>query len=191
MSNGSRKNRWVQDVYETIKFVIFMALAIWVINTFLFVAYRVDGSSMEPTIHDRDMLVIDKSAIWLDRLERFDVVVFHNDKKDDYVKRIIGMPGDEIEYVNDVLYVNGNRVPESYLAHELGGDPKNGIPFTGNFTIEDLLGSKKVPKDMYFVLGDNRMVSKDSRMIGFVKKEKIVGVVGLRFLPIKTFSTLR
>lgn len=191
VSNGSRKDRLIRDVYETIKFVIFMALAVWVINTFLFVAYRVEGTSMDPTIHDKDMLVIDKSAIWMDRLDRFDIVVFHNDKKDDYVKRIIGLPGDEITYENDVLYVNGNRVPEKYLVEELGGKPENGVPFTGNFSIEDLLGSKKVPKDQYFVLGDNRMVSKDSRMIGFVKKEKMVGAVSLRFFPFNTFSTLR
>lgn len=171
-----------------VRFLILLVLSVWVVNNFFFVAYRVNGTSMEPTLDSNDMLVVDKSALWQDRISRFDVVVFHHDKKDDYVKRVIGLPGDKIEYKNDVLYVNGKKVPESYLVGELGGDARNGVPFTGNFTLDDLLGSKTVPEDMYFVLGDNRLVSKDSRMIGFVSKDTLVGKVAGRYYPLNAIK---
>ncbi len=108
-------------------------------------------------------------------------------KKEDYVKRIIGLPGDHIEYKHDKLYINGQFVDEPYL--EKYKKEINGRQLTGDFTLEELTKEKTVPPGYIFVVGDNRLGSWDSRHFGFVKADTVVGKVDLRYWPIQEVQT--
>lgn len=107
--------------------------------------------------------------------------------KEDYVKRIIGLPGDHIEYKHDKLYINGQFVDEPYL--ETYKKETNGRQLTGDFKLEELTKEKFVPPGSIFVVGDNRLGSWDSRHFGFVKADTVVGKVDLRYWPIQEVQT--
>ncbi|MFB6465255.1 signal peptidase I [Cytobacillus sp. Hz8] len=157
------------------------------IRAFFFSNYVVDGESMKPTLEDGNKLVVNKIGYHLGEFHRFDVIVFHANKKDDYVKRIIGLPGDKIEYRKDQLYINGKEFAEPYL-EKYRKDHRGGI-ITGDFTLNELTGSTVVPQGKLFVLGDNRLVSYDSRQFGFVNVDQIVGKVNLRYWPLDHMQT--
>lgn len=146
-----------------------------------FTNYMVEGKSMMPTLQEGNLLIVNKLSYQMGNIRRFDIVVFHANAKEDYVKRVIGLPGDRIEYKNDVLYINGKRIEEPYLQpyKQKLIDGK----LTGDFTLEELTGQKTVPKGYIFVLGDNRLSSWDSRHFGFVKISRVVGKVNLRYWP--------
>lgn len=163
-----------------IAFVLFI-----VIRTYLFYPFQVVGDSMVPTLESGDRLVLNK----LTEVDRFDVVVFPapDGTDEEYVKRIIGLPGDEITYFQDDLYVNGEKVEEHYL--EALKEGSNEI-LTGDFTLFSLTGETTVPEDMYFVLGDNRSVSKDSRVFGFIPAAQIEGTADLRIWPLNKIGLI-
>lgn len=109
---------------------------------------------MMPTLKDHERIVLSKFDTKINDIHRFDIVVFHASKDKDYIKRVIGLPGDHIEYNNDTLYINGENYEESYLdkyKKQMAGEP-----LTLDFEIEDRTGRKTVPKDQIFVMGDNR-----------------------------------
>ncbi len=157
-----------------------------VIRTFLFSNYVVEGESMMPTLQDGNKLVVNKIGYQIGELHRFDVVVFHANEKEDYVKRIIGLPGDKIEYKNDKLYINGDYYPEPYL--DKYKKQYIGSKLTGDFTLKEITEKQTVPKGKIFVLGDNRRGSMDSRYFGFVNKEQVVGKVDLRYWPLQEWD---
>ncbi|MCR0869040.1 signal peptidase I [Staphylococcus aureus] len=172
---------WFVAILVAVVFVI-------VVKTFLITPYSVSGLSMYPTFDDKDKVIVSKISKTFDRLDNGDVVVFHQNKKNDYIKRIIGKPGDSVSYHNDTLFVNEKKVEESYL--KLNKSNKSSVLLTENFNVSDLKGSdnkKKIPKNKYLVLGDNRENSIDSRssIVGLVDKDQIVGKVIMRFWPFK------
>ena len=154
---------------------------------FLFIAPKflvekviVDGTSMENTLFDEEQLLIEKVSRYFGELERFDIVVFtknDGDVKKTYVKRIIGLPGETVQIVGNQIYVDGTVLSESY--------GKNAMNTEGIAREKITLGEEE-----YFVLGDNRAVSVDSRQakVGTVKKEEIDGVVMLRVAPLASFG---
>ncbi|KAB7665381.1 signal peptidase I [Bacillus sp. B1-b2] len=152
-----------------------------IIRAFLFSNYVVDGESMLPTLQDGNKLIVNKLGYRMTGFEHFDVIVFHANEKEDYVKRVIGVPGDKIEYRDDQLYINGNRYEEPFL--NFYRNQVSSGRLTGNFTLEELTGEKIVPKGKLFVLGDNRLGSWDSRHFGFIPIEDVVGKVNLRYWP--------
>ncbi|QDP39752.1 signal peptidase I [Radiobacillus deserti] len=152
-----------------------------VLRSFLFASYVVDGKSMEPTLYDGNLLMVNKVVYdWKD-IDRFDVIIFHANKEEDYVKRVIGLPGDQIEYKHDQLYVNGEKIEEHYL--DSFKKEANGI-LTEDFTLEGITGKQEVPEGHLFVMGDNRRKSLDSRSFGFVSKDTVVGKVDIRYWPV-------
>ncbi|MBM6617157.1 signal peptidase I [Bacillus suaedaesalsae] len=153
----------------------------FIIRTFFFSSYVVEGSSMTPTLQDGNLLVINKMGYEYGNLERFDVIVFHANKEEDYVKRIIGLPGDKISYQDGNLYVNDVQVDEPYLSTYK--EAFVGEQFTEDFTLEEKTGEKVVPEGKLFVIGDNRLGSYDSRHFGFIEVEQVVGKVNLRYYP--------
>ncbi|MDL4842858.1 signal peptidase I [Aquibacillus rhizosphaerae] len=160
--------------------LIAIVLAVF-FRSYLFASYVVDGKSMEPTLYDGNLLMVNKMVYDLADIDRFDVIVFHANEKEDYVKRVIGEPGDHIEYKDDELYVNGERIAEHYL------DPyrkDDGKPLTDDFSLEEKTGKLQVPEGQLFVLGDNRRESLDSRYFGFVDQESVVGKVDIRYWPV-------
>ena len=142
------------------------------LSTDLFYHFQVVGNSMLPTLESGDRLML----INLEKFNRFDIVVFPapDGTEQEYVKRVIGLPGDEINYFQDELYINGEKVEEHYL-QMLKEDSDQAL--TGDFTLFNLTGKATVPEDMYFVLGDNRNVSKDSRVFGFIPAEQVKGFI--------------
>jgi signal peptidase I len=174
---------------EGIEWIKAFALGIIIfafIRIFFFLNYVVEGESMLPTLEEGNKVVVNKFGDDVDELERFDVIVFHANEKEDFVKRVIGLPGEKIEYREDRLYVNGKKVYEPFLKQyreeSLGGY------LTGDFTLEDLTGVKRVPEGKLFVLGDNRLGSWDSRQFGFISIDQVVGKVNLRYWPLEEMA---
>lgn len=159
---------------------------------FIFTPVVVDGASMMPTFEDQDKVIVDKIGPKLTNFDYFDVVVFHFDEQNNYIKRIIGLPGDHIEYKNDELFINGEKYDEPYLDDYKQQLTDNGS-LTADFTLEDYLGETVVPENHYFVLGDNRRKSIDSRdaRVGFIEHNKIMGKVRFVFSPIDRIQKIR
>ncbi|MCM3124945.1 MULTISPECIES: signal peptidase I [unclassified Mesobacillus] len=153
------------------------------IRIFFFSNYVVEGESMLPTLEDGNKVVVNKLGYETDDLERFDVIVFHANEEEDYVKRVIGLPGDRIEYRKDRLFINGKKVAEPFLKQYRDQSAEGYL--TGDFTLEDLTGVETVPDGKLFVLGDNRLGSWDSRQFGFISEKQVVGKVNLRYWPLE------
>ncbi|WP_264807142.1 signal peptidase I [Cytobacillus sp. NCCP-133] len=161
------------DVKSWLKSLIFGFCIVMVIRVFLFSPYYVEGASMDPTLHDQEKIFVNK----YEDLDRGDIVIIKGDEKN-YVKRLIGFPGDEIEMRDDQLFINGTIWDESYLSEnkEAAEDFVNNL--TGDF------GPLKVPEHHYFVMGDNRLKSLDSRNgLGYIPKERMIGVSKFVFYP--------
>jgi signal peptidase I len=176
------RNEWKKEGLEWVKAIGIGIIIFAFIRTFFFSNYVVEGQSMMPTLQEGNKLVVNKIGYQVSDLQRFDVIVFHANKKEDYVKRIIGMPGDKIAYQNDQLYINGKKVPEPFLDVYKKKNPN--AKFTADFSLEELTGKSTVPSGMLFVLGDNRPGSWDSRYFGFVSTKEVVGKVDLRYWPL-------
>ena len=148
---------------------IIILITVILIRTFIVTPVSVDGSSMYPNLKDGNILLLkkfDKSY------NRFDIVVL-NYGKDRLVKRIIGLPGEHVEYRDSKLYINGQEVEEPMIN-----------AYTSNFKLESI-GYDKIPDDYYFVVGDNREISKDSRIIGLIQKKDIIGTTSFSLWPFK------
>jgi signal peptidase I len=153
----------------------------FVVRTFLFAPYVVDGASMEPTLHNQEKIFVNKLNL-TDSFSRGEIVIIKG-KEANYVKRIIGLPGDTVLMKNDNLYINGILFKEPYLSQNRELAKQMGSQLTGDF------GPITVPKNKFFVMGDNRLKSKDSRNgLGYFTKEEIVGQSEFVFFP---FSQIR
>ncbi|QOR67471.1 signal peptidase I [Cytobacillus suaedae] len=181
MEEKSRKNRiWV------IKSVGIGIILFIFLRTFLITNYVVEGESMMPTLQNGNLLMVNKVSLHIGDLQRFDIVVFKAELKEHYVKRVIGLPGDKVEYIDDILYINGLQVDEPFLSPY-----KNNLidgKLTGDFSLEEITGKTQVPPGHVFVIGDNRLGSWDSRHYGFIKIEQIVGKVNIRYWPVNVMD---
>ena len=172
-------NNLKKEILEWLTALVIGILIVMFVRMFLVTNYEVVGQSMTPTLHNEDRVIVNK----LSKIDRMDIVIFHGDQREDYVKRVIGLPGDMISYENDELFINNKKVEEPYLkSFSAYGNPNDN--FTGDFELEELSGSKRVPPDKLFVLGDNRISSMDSRYFHFVDMKEIVGEVQVRYWPI-------
>ena len=162
-----------KELYSWIKSLAFAFIVAFIFKEFLFTPTTVFGESMSPTFQDQERVVISKTA----GIQRFDVIVFNapDVKGKKYIKRVIGLPGDHIEMKDDVLYINGKAFEESYLKENKEDNPFNKL--TGDFKLQE------VPEGSLFVMGDNRLNSKDSRHIGFIPYESVIGEVKFRIYP--------
>jgi signal peptidase I len=170
------------ETWEWLKAVMIAVLLAGGIRYFIFAPIIVDGLSMMPTLHDHDRMIVNKLSYKIGTPKRFDIIVFHAEEGKDYIKRVIGLPGDHIEYKNDTLYINGKAYKEPYL-DQYKKQLIDG-PLTEPFTLEEITGKKTVPKGYLFVMGDNRRFSKDSRHIGFIPMEKVVGKANIVYWPL-------
>ena len=160
--------------WKEAKDYILIIIAVLIIRTFIVTPAIVDGASMDYTLEDGQLVFINKFVYNVKDVERFDIVVLNNEEDNDrIIKRIIGLPNEKIEYNNNQLYVNGKLVEQNYEVEQ-----------TEDFTVV-------TKENEYFVLGDNRNVSKDSRMLGNFNKKDIVGRVNFRILPFKKFGSIQ
>lgn len=152
-----------------------------VIIVFIAQSFLVEGSSMEPSFHDGQRLMVEKVSYRFTEPNRGDVVVFRypGDPRRKFIKRIIGLPGDEITIKNGYLHINGQRIEENYI---------NG-PTYGTYSAPTF-GPVLVPEGHYFVLGDNRRNSDDSRYpdVGFVPRRYLVGRAMFVYWPLNQIS---
>lgn len=183
--SGEGQTSWFSEIVSTLLYILIFTGIFLLIQQFLFVVVSVDGQSMYPTLENNDRLVLNKVR----SIDRFDIVVFPapDDPDHQYIKRVIGVPGDKIEYIEDDLYLNGEQVEEPYLDH-FDGEANFASYITGNFSLESLFGVETVPEGQYFVLGDNRLNSRDSRTFGFVDADNITGETRLQIWPLSDFG---
>ena len=159
---------------EIIEYIV-LIIVILLIRTYLFVPIMVSGNSMVPTLNNGDVMILNKFSYLVNDIKRFDIVVV--DYENEYIiKRVIGLPGDYIEYKNDILYVNSKKVEENYNRE-----------FTDDFDLNDL-NKEIIPNNYYLVLGDNRPISKDSRKIGLIDKKNIKGSTNFVLFPFSRFG---
>ena len=143
---------------------IFIVVLVLIVKAFIVAPIRVNGSSMDNTLKDSDIMLLDKISYNFGDIERFDIVVVEREN-DFLIKRVIGLPGEKVEYNDDKLYINNKYVK---------------VPFKHSYT-KDF--KTKVSKDGYFVMGDNRVVSLDSREFGSIKEDTILGKTSLVIFP--------
>lgn len=164
-------------LFDLIQTLVIAGAIFVVIYAFLFRPYQVNGHSMDPTFSNGEYVLTNLITLRLNKLERGDIVVFNAppDKDKDYIKRIIGLPGDRVKVQEGYVYVNGNKVDQSKF---LSSDVKTrGGSFLGEG--DEVI----VPQDEYFAMGDNRDFSSDSREWGFVPKGMIIGKSFLVYWP--------
>ncbi|MBY8913623.1 signal peptidase I [Bacillus sp. YC2] len=160
------------------KAIIIAVILAVLIRNFLFAPYVVDGRSMDPTLHDRERIFVNMTVKYISEFKRGQIVVL-NGENEHYVKRIIGLPGDTVQMKNDQLYINGKKVSEPYLAANKKKAKQDGYDH-----LTDDFGPVKVPDDKYFVMGDNRRESMDSRNgLGLFTKKQIAGTAKFVFFP--------
>lgn len=176
------------ELFSWAKSIAFALAIAFVCRTVLFTPSIVQGESMMPTLEDEERVIVNKIGYNVAGLDRFDIIVFEGNEGYNLVKRVIGLPGDTIEYKDDVLYVNGKAVEEPYLEEYRKQIAPSKL--TLDFTLEQMTGQKRVPDGTVFVLGDNRTNSKDSREFGFVSKEQIIGKGEVVFWPLQDFRAL-
>lgn len=175
----------VEMVWHWVKIFVLCTIVVFILRAFIFVPIEVTGNSMSPTLKEHDFLVVEN----ISEVKRFDIIVFHAPDGNTYVKRVIGLPGDHIEYKKDNLYINNKLVEETFLKDIK--KKKNEYVFTTDFDSKDLLGTKKIPKDQYFVMGDNRRLSKDSRSFGTISSYSIIGKARMVYYPFSDMKIIK
>jgi signal peptidase I len=163
---------WLRDLLVS-------AVASVLIITFLYQPVRVEGTSMLPRLEDRDRLFINKFVYHISAIERGDVVVFHypRDPEKSYIKRVIALPGDRLRIDHGVVWLNGKRQIESYVPEE----------YRDNRSLAEMV----VPEETYFMMGDHRSISSDSREFGPVERSLIYGKAVFIYWPTRDAGVVR
>ena len=173
-------NRIMRELLNTAIYLLCVLGAVWLVITFVGQRTEVEGASMENTLHNGDNLIVDKLSYRFHDPERFDIIVFPFQFQDNtyYIKRIIGLPGETVTIRDGKVYINDST-------ESLRDDFCPETP-VGDF------GPYEVPEGCYFMLGDNRNVSKDSRywLNPYVEKDKIIGKAFLRYWPLNKISLI-
>ncbi|MHC5226683.1 signal peptidase I [Enterococcus sp. LJL99] len=165
---------------------ICLFIAFYSLFFFGFERHQVSGDSMAPTLNTNDLILVKKHA----KLKRYDLITFDSEIPTElnYVKRLIGLPGDQIWVKDEAVYLRpkeaGKWNPKGREVVETNQLPDSTLKVTVSESVaRNLKGFETIPNHCYFVLGDNRKASKDSRSIGFIKEEQIEGVVLFRYYP--------
>ncbi|MCI8318569.1 MAG: signal peptidase I [Lachnospiraceae bacterium] len=180
---GAKKTDLKKEVLSWIFYILFVIALTYLIITFVGQRTMVDGRSMNATLNDGDNLIVEKLSYRFGDPERFDIIVFppQESPKEHYIKRIIGLPGETVQIdAEGKIYINGEVLEENYGLETIRNAGRAAEPIT--------LGD-----DEYFVLGDNRNNSKDSRSdaVGNVKRSSITGRAWLRIWPLSDIGFLK
>lgn len=178
-------NKVLKEMISTLFYLLFVLCVTWLLITYVGQRTEVDGASMEPTLYSGDNLIVDKITYRFKDPQRFDIIVFPFQYKEDtyYIKRIIGLPGETVQIDEaGTIYINGEALEENYgkqiIRPESIGRAREPI----------VLG-----EDEYFVMGDNRNNSTDSRteIVGNIKRKDIIGRAWVRIWPFSEFGVLK
>lgn len=186
----------MQSFIKSIIPYVIILLVVIVIRIFVITPVTVVGSSMYDTLVEDEILLLSKISYKVGNIKRFDVIVIE-EPDDSIIKRVYGLPGDKVEYKDNVLYINDKEVEDKYATNE-----------TNDFTIRDICASglenegltdeeinekcdyDTVPDGYYLVLGDNRKVSLDSRSLGFISEDLIRGKAVFRIFPLDKIGSI-
>lgn len=172
--NSERIKKILKELFPYIIVIILVIL----VRSFIITPAVVDGDSMLPNLQNNNVIILNKLDYKLNDIKRFDVVVVnYNGEK--LIKRVIGLPGEHIEYKDEQLYVDGFVTNENF-------NHKN----TNDYKLE-MIGYLSIPGDKYFVVGDNRPDSTDSRVLGLIDKKDILGSVSFRIFPINKIGKVK
>lgn len=150
---------------------IIIVIVVILVRTFIATPVRVNGTSMYPTLKGNEIMLLNK----LGHIDRFDIVVLKIDgKEDNLIKRIIGLPGESIEIMNGDIYINDEKIEDKY-----------------GYGITYDIDKVTLKKDEYFILGDNRKISLDSRVFGTINKNEIKGTTNFIMYPFKSFGKVK
>ena len=172
-------------IKELLPYVVIIIVVV-LIRSFLVTPVIVRGDSMDETLHDGEILLLDKTTYKLNDIKRYDIVVVKDQDNDYIIKRVIGLPGDDVEYKNNILYINGEKITKTFTNDE-----------TEDFTLEEICDinndkcNNGIPKEKYLVLGDNRDISADSRVKGLIDREQIMGKTNIRLWPINKINIIK
>ena len=169
---GSKRSPALTFALEVLQTVL-MALVLYFLIDMVLGRVRVENISMLPTLKPGEFILVNKMAYRIGDFQHGDIVIFHHTETEDYIKRVIGVPGDEIRIQGGVVYVNNQPTQEAYISA-----PPN---YSGNWT---------VPEGNLFVLGDNRNQSSDSHSWGFVPTDTVVGRAMVVYWPLDNFKLL-
>ena len=158
-------------IKQLIPYIVIIIVVV-LIRSFVVTPVIVVGDSMKPTLNEGQILILNKFDYRFNEIERYDIVVIKVGKSE-IIKRVIGLPGETIEYRNNILYIDGHEETSDYNFD------------TEDFTLKSICNCDKIPEDKYLVLGDNRQVSSDSRIIGLIDKKDIQGTTQISIWPIK------
>ena len=163
---------------DTTKYLLTAASVIFII-LYVVTIQQVVGPSMSSTLESQDIVLLSRSHYRLFDMKRFDVIAFEYEDTKYLIKRVIGLPGDKVEYKNNNLYVNNELVEEEFIDNHQ----------TEDFSLVTM-GYETIPEGKYLVLGDNRENSLDSRSFGLIDEEDILGKVSLKIWPIFEFDVI-
>ncbi len=169
---------------ELIEFIAIVAVIVLGVHYFVAVPHEVSGNSMLPNFHNGEFIITNKLALRFGELKRGEVIVFQSPREENkvFIKRILGLPGEKVKLSGGRFYINGQLLEEPYLPQ-------------GLLTIPEAFLSEGeeivVPDGQYFVAGDNRPASSDSRDFGPIKKEAIIGKALLRYWPVSQAGLIK
>ncbi len=150
---------------------LIIIIVVVLIRTFLVTPVRVNGESMYPTLNGGEIMILNR----LGKVKRYDIVVLKRDgEKDELIKRVIGLPGEKVEIMDNKIYINDKEIADKY-----------------GYGITYSINAITLGNDEYFVLGDNRLISADSRLFGAVKKSEIQGTTNYIMYPFKSFGKVK
>lgn len=166
--SDTKKDKIIKIIKELFPYIIVIILVL-LFKKFIYAPIRVNGESMLNTLHDGDIMILDVIGYKTNGIKRFDIIVV-DEGEEFIIKRVIGLPGEKVKYKNNQLYINNKKINDKYAYHK-----------TDDF-------EEVVPKDAYFVLGDNRTNSMDSRVFGSFSKKDILGKTKLTVFPISRWG---
>ncbi len=172
---GKKQSMLVGEILESVAIAVILAV---IIRFFLFQPFYIPSGSMEPTLKPGDRIIVNKITYRFSTPERGDIMVFKypRDPERDFIKRVVGLPGENIEIKDSIVYINKKQAPQPFLAP--------GISFA-NF------GPVKIPEGNYFMMGDNRNNSEDSRVWGTLPGENIVGKAMFKYWPLNRIGSVK
>lgn len=168
-----KKNTYKDSLRDLLPYII-IVLVVVLIRTYIVTPIKVNGTSMNDTLQNGDTMILNKLDVKVSDIERFQIVVIKTSESY-LIKRVIGLPGETIKYKDGKLYIDGKVFKDPY--------------FKDNNT--DDFDEVKIPKNHYFVMGDNRSDSIDSRIIGVIDKKDITGTTKLVIFPIKDIGVVK
>lgn len=192
-ADAKKGGRAYKEIVDWIKALAIAVILVFIIRTFLFSPFIVEGPSMEPNFYTGERLIVNKLIFKIREPQHGEVVVFHVPEQGrDFIKRVIGVPGDTIKVVGDDVFINDKKVEEPYIKEAIEAAHANGELYnTGPDFPNASVSESIVPEGKIFAMGDHRGNSQDSRDIGFVSEKEIIGRADAMFWPLNKISIIK